>query len=83
MTWEEMKEFCNSLDEKQLKQKVILWREDEATTKIETEILSEDYYVDPECIENGCFPLCDVNQDDFEELEKVYDKGTPILWEKF
>ncbi|WP_017258414.1 hypothetical protein [Pedobacter arcticus] len=34
MNWNDLKIFCNSLDEVQLQQNVILWREDEAVTDI-------------------------------------------------
>ena len=34
INWSELKEFCNSLNEEQLKKKVVLWREDEAISNI-------------------------------------------------
>lgn len=82
MNWKELKDFCNSLDEKQLKKKVVLWREDEAISKIDPSILQEDHYIDPENDEDGCFPKCDAPEDT-GELKKVYDKGQPILCEDF
>ena len=55
MTWKELKEFANSLPEKELDKKVILWREDEAITNIEANQLEEDHYIDLEYSEYGCF----------------------------
>jgi hypothetical protein len=93
MNWKELKEFCNSLPAQWLEKDVILWREEEAVTKIEAMQLEEDHYVDPEEGENGCFPESDakyVVESDPEQypngmndLEKAYDKGHPILWEEF
>lgn len=82
MNWRELKEFCISLDEKQLKKKVILWRENEAVNNVNTEILPEDMYIDPEVDEEGCYPESDALEP-IENLKKVYDMGDPILWEKF
>lgn len=92
MNWKELKEFCNSLTEEQLQKKVILWREEEAIIDISASQLEEDYYTDPDD-ENGCFPesdakyLVESNKDDYpdgmNDLKKVYDKGHPVLWEKF
>ncbi len=82
MNWKELKEFCNSLDEKQLEKKVIIWREDEAISKIEAEKLSEDHYVNPEVDEDGCYPESEANEP-LKDLKKDYDKGDTVLWEKF
>lgn len=92
MNWKQLKEFCNSLPESELEKKVILWREDEGINKIEAEQLQEDHYIDPEESENGCFSESDAktmlkDKDAYPnglgDLQKVYDKGTPILWEDF
>jgi len=92
MTWQEMKDFCNSLDEWQLKKKVLVWREEECISKLEPTPLHEDYYRDPKEFEPLCFPESEaktmvVDNIDFprglEDLEKVYDKGHPILMEDF
>lgn len=81
MKWKELKEFANSLDEKQLEQKVIMWREDEVINEILAFSLSEDHYYDPENPMEGCFPKSDVEE--LDGLKKIYDKGFPILWEIF
>lgn len=85
MTWIELKEFCNSLPEDQLKRSVILWREEDAITDIWAEQLLEDHYKGDE--DDGCYPLSDAGLtiEDAEEqgLEKVYSVGDAILWEKF
>lgn len=84
MQWSKLKEFCNSLDEKQLEMDVVVWREDEAISEINAEALKEDHYTDPENPMEGCFPLSDlIDEEDISLLKKVYDKGHPILWEKF
>ena len=85
MTWNELKEFCNSLPQEQLERKVILWREDETINKIEAEQLSEDHYIGEN--DEGCYPLSDANLtvDDVDRLglKKVYSIGFPILWAQF
>ncbi len=82
MNWKELKDFCNSLNDEQLKKKVILWREEEAINAIEVEKLEEDHYVCPDSGEEGCYPLSEANED-LEDLKKVYEKGDPILSEDF
>lgn len=93
MNWKKLKDFCNNLPESELEKKVILWREDEAITNIETEQLDEDHYVYVDDSENGCFPELEMQSQinmcptDFpngvEHFTKVYDKGHPILHEIF
>jgi len=84
MNWIELKEFCNSLNEDQLSKKVILWREDEAITDIETLKLEVDHYIDEEEGNGMCFPISEwEGQIDDSALRKVYDKGTPLLVENF
>lgn len=85
MNWKEIKKFANSLNDKQLECNAILWREDEAITKIEALTLEEDQYIIPG--EEGCYSLADggYTEDDIEEkgLVMVYEKGFPILMEDF
>lgn len=92
MKWKELKEFVNNLPENELEKKVILWREDESINQINAETLKEDHYIDPENHLDGCFPESEAknmikDEDAYPngilDLEKVYDKGTPILWEDF
>jgi len=92
MNWNELKQFCNSLPERELTKNVILWREDESITKINAEVLTEDHYIDREGDMEGCAPESEINymirmnEDEYpnglEDFKKVYDKGTPILWEE-
>lgn len=92
-TWNELKEFCNSLNEEQLKHKVILWQEDSVIDDISAECLPEDQYIDLERDDEGCFPeslmntFLKDNPEDYpngkDDFKKVYDKGTPILLEEF
>jgi len=90
MNWRKLKEFCNNLPENELDKKVILWREYEGITKIEAEQLLADHYIDSNNIEEGCFSEREAkslikDKDNFpngmDDLEKVYDTGTPILYE--
>lgn len=67
MNWKELKEFANSLNDEQLEAKAILWREDEAITEIETNILEEDQYIIPG--EEGCYSLADGGYTE-EDIEK-------------
>ena len=85
MNWEELKKFANTLDEKQLERNVILWREGEVIDDIDGMALEADYYIGKD--EEGCYPLEDagltIEDVKKKKLKKVYDKGTPILWEDF
>ena len=93
MNWKELKDFCNSLPESELEKKVILWREEEAITKITAEQLEEDNYVLIDSEEDGCFPEKEAlsqiknNLEEFpkglKHFKKVYNKGNPILYENF
>ena len=90
MTWKELKEFVNSLPDKELDKKVILWRKYEAITDIKANQLEEDHYIDLEYSEYGCFEesemLSQIRDDEYKsekDYKKVYDKGTPILYENF
>ncbi|GGH78057.1 hypothetical protein [Phaeocystidibacter marisrubri] len=90
MNWKELKAFCNELPEAELEKKVIIWREDEAISQLEVMRLDEDYFIDPEEPEYGCFrdsELEDMIDEEFhpngrEDFKKVYDKGTPMISEK-
>jgi len=80
MKWIKLKEFCNSLNDEQLQKKVIVWREDEAISNINAELLLEDQYIGDG--EDECYPESDAREP-IENLKKVYSKGDPILWEAF
>lgn len=81
MNWNELKVFCNSLDENQLQNKVILWREGYAISNINAQNIEEDLYFESDD-EDGCYPESEASKP-IEELTKVYDKGDPILYEEF
>lgn len=84
MTWNELKEFCNSLNEEQLKENVIFWREHEAINDVCAEKLSEDHYIG-DYDDDGCYPLSDAGLtiDDVDRLglRKVYSVGDAVLYE--
>lgn len=84
MNWNELKDFCNSLPKEELEKNVILWREDEAITKIEAEQLEEDHYIKRDSPEDGCFPCSECDSlDPSTKIKRVYLKGQPILHEIF
>lgn len=86
MNWKSLKDFCNSLPESELEKKVILWREDaeDVVTEIEAEQLGEDYYIEKESPENGCFPVSERKElDPDTKIKRVYKTGHPILHENF
>lgn len=82
MKWNELKDFCNSLNEEQLEEKVRLFLEEDVILDINAENITEDQYTDTES--DGCYSLEDagLNKVDVEELGliKVYSKGLPILF---
>lgn len=80
MNWKQLKDFCNSLDEKQLQEEVILWQEEHTICDIAALKLEDDYYASE--YDEGCYPACEA-EEPLEELKKVYEKGHPILWENF
>lgn len=83
MTWNDLKEFCNSLDKKQLKEEVIVWREGEAIAKLDPITLEEDHYYNEEFSDEGCVPESEMPKEHMPNAEKVYSKGDPIILEDF
>lgn len=85
MTWRELKQFCDSLDEGRLDNRVILWREEEAIIDISAEILEDDYYKHID--DDGCYTLDEagisIEEAKENDLDKVYEKGEPILFEEY
>lgn len=85
MKWKELKEFCNSLDEKQLERDLIFWRENESICNIEVGLLSDDHYIGED--EEHCYPLsyAGLTLDDVDDLGlvKVYSAGDAFLKENF
>lgn len=81
MTWKELKEFCNGLTDEQLSKEVVVWREGDAIGNLLPSLLEDDYYIDSEEPEEGCFPRYEYNGGYPENLKLCYKKGTPILWE--
>lgn len=84
MNWKELKDFCNNLPMSELEKKVIIWRESEVISEITAEQLNEDFYIEKESPENGCFPVSECkNLDPDTKIKRVYQKGQPILHENF
>jgi hypothetical protein len=86
MNFRELKDFCNSLPEKELDKKIILWREnaEDVITDIQAEQLEEDFYIKVDEPEDGCFPDSECDHLDSDvEIKRVYEKGHPILSEIF
>lgn len=86
MNFRQLKDFCNNLPETELDKNVILWREDaeDVITEIEAEQLHEDYYIDKDNPENGCFPVSECKDLPPEtKIKRIYKKGHPILSEVF
>ncbi|MBW2961297.1 hypothetical protein [Mesonia aestuariivivens] len=84
-TWKDLKEFANSLDEKQLEKKVVVWREEEAISDFEAITLEADHYIGDN--DDGCYSLSDagltIEEAQKEGLEIAYPKGHPIIFENF
>lgn len=81
-TFADLKNFVNGLSDEQLKEPVILWREEEGVTNIEGMVLEKDHYTTEG--ETHCFPEDEATEEQKNEgLELEYKKGTPILWEDF
>ncbi len=90
MTWNELKDFCNSLPESFLEKNVIMWREEECISDISARQLEQDHYIESG-VDEGCYPeheaIEKVNASPEEypnglsDLRKCYDKGHPILEE--
>lgn len=80
LTWKNLKEFCNSLDEQQLICPIRLWGMNEVTFgKLEDlDILEERYFNDGEMYSP------ESTFDDFEEQVEdkadFIEKGTPIIY---
>ena len=82
MTWQELKDFCNNLPEEVLDKDVVLWREEDSITEIESRELEEDYYMNPED-DLVCLPESEMPTNLEDDRVKVYDRGFPILWERY
>lgn len=86
-----MKDFCDSLSPEQLEKKVVIWREDEAISKMDPVILESDQYIADDmegCVdEDEAKYIVEFSPDDYPngmaDFKKVYEKGHPILMEDF
>lgn len=92
MTWKELKEFAETLNEEQLQQTVILQREDEAIVRIHAECFEQDQFVELGSEEDGCInrdTMWSIIRDNSnyyrngeDHFKKVYDCDTPMLFEE-
>jgi hypothetical protein len=83
MTYEQLKAFCNSLTDEQLKQEVYLSQTDDAAIKIESAIVTEqDEYFD-HCDALGTLEMIkEENPSDWEDViadASTCPKGTVML----
>ena len=89
MTWKELKQFYNGLPEDVLSGNVILFHESESSQNIVAEVMAEDYLfhdVLEGCVlESDAKSLVKDHPETYQinEFRKVYDKGTPAIWELF
>ena len=83
MTYQELKDFCNTLTEDQLKQEVYLSQTDDAAIKIESAVISnEDIYFDHTEELGNLQSVKDDNPDDWEDIIEeatLCPKGTVYL----
>ena len=76
-TWADLKEFANSLSDEQLDNPVIWWGDERGGKFSSADTLKEDYVnesgegVEPIYLYKG--------DEDFENIQVVLKKGTPIL----
>lgn len=80
MTWKELKEFVNNLDEKNLEEKVTLWG-DGISTGLKADILKEDYFL---LLDGEVYPGTDlenVSSEQDDEIALVWKSGEPIFFE--
>lgn len=82
-TWQDMKDFCNSLPESEMNKPVQLIREEEVIGKIYGEQLGENMLYDPEEREEGCIEESEIPETDWPNYEIAYNKGTALLFENF
>lgn len=77
MKWQELKDFCNSLNEVELQKNVIVWGEDRGETINSAYQLEEEHLYDGEAM---C-PLSVFDEDQLEEhqFNERMHVGTPIL----
>jgi len=84
MNWKQLKDFCNNLPESELEKNVILWQEENVITDIDARQLEQDYYIERENPENGCFGVTERKElEPDTKIKRVYKEGHPILQENF
>ena len=90
MNFRQLKDFCNSLPEKELDKQVVVLRESEPIKNINAFQMDEDQYTNPddpdECLSKSeAEKLILVRPDyyhDLDDMQKVCDRGTPYLMEE-
>ena len=76
LTWQDIKELVNSLNEEQLQQEVRWWGEESGGSVSDANILNEDYLSDGV----SYAPKSEMLPDDIDEDEPIFPKGTVMLW---
>jgi hypothetical protein len=79
-TWEELKGFCNTLSEEQLKS-LVIWLGDGRGNKVSHADFFEEDQIDP--YGEGVANISDYKEDEDIDLANepvLYKKGTPVLW---
>lgn len=69
-TWQDVKDFVNSLTEKQLKELAYIYPTESRRICIDSlDILTEPLYVDVDNEEEGAFFKSDISEDEWEEMD--------------
>lgn len=82
-TWEQLKQFVNKLDKKELEKPVTFWSEDRVIQITIAMRLTEDYYTNDGM--DGCLPESEFKIEypfDDPHIDKpriAYEYGTPVL----
>lgn len=76
LTWQNIKDLANALNDEQLKNPVRWWAEDEGGKIDDANMLPEDYVSDGESYS----PRSEIDETLIDENEPVLPEGTPMLW---
>lgn len=74
-TWQDIKDFANSLADHQLELPVIWWGEEKGGKVAGLTILQEDYYAGDEFLE----PLSSLEPEDMDNYSLAHVAGQPVI----